>query len=357
MSVARAPASFLVLAIVAFVAPAGPAAAQRGGQSAEDAIAALESRHYTEAGRIAQTLIEQGTRTGPELAPLYRVLGLAAAYTNDDEAARVAFTQWLALEPEGRLERTLPDEIRSPFMEARGFWSASTVRLGATGELAENLTGILVRVTDPSSMAARVRVRVRLPGGAWADAVRPPAAELVVATPGLGTVRSLDYSLTFLDEHGNRIWQDGTDAAPRHLEVPSAVAVSDGVPVVPTAQPSDATGFHIGAVIAAVVAVGAVVGAAIAHSERERLAGLYNGDGSGCTGNGALRQDVCAPQRSGITGGETAAIVLYSVAGAAAVTAAVLLAIAPSSSSSESDVALRCGPGPGLIGLTCGGSF
>lgn len=344
----------LAIATIMYCVSMAPVVAR--AQTTAEAQSALDARHYADAARIAQALIEQGSRTGPELAPLYRVLGLAAAYQNDEETARVAFTRWLALEPEGRLERTLPDEVRSPFMEARGFWSSTTGRFGATADLAEGQEGLTVRVTDPSSMAARVRARVRLQGGVWTDTVRAPSEVFAVATPGLAAARALDYSITFIDEHGNRIWQDGTDAAPRHLALPtSGVTVASSTDAHPASH-ADATGFHAGAVVAAVLAVGATVGAAIAHGERERLASIYNGDGASCTGSGATRGEICAPQRVAIAGDETTAIILYSVGGAAAIAAVVLLAVAPTAPTTE-HASLACGAGPGIVGFSCGGTF
>jgi hypothetical protein len=329
----------------------------------DDATHQLESGHAARARQIATTLIEEGTRTGSDLAPLYRVLGIAAATAGDEDAAREAFTRWLALEPEGRLDRSASDDVRSPFMEARGFWSSTPARLGATATLRDDLSGIDVHVVDPASLAARVRARVRLTGGAWADVVRAPSETIAIDVAGLSSARALDYTITFLDESGNRIWQDGTDTAPLHLEAPQAtIATASTTPTPlessapqPTHPTADATPFHIAAVVLGVVAVGGIAAGAAFHADREHNAGLYNGDGSGCTGAGTTRAEVCGPQRTTVGNDEIAAGVLYGVGGAAAITAVVLAVVAPSGG--HDDHAFACGAGPGTVGISCGGRF
>ena len=330
-------------------------------QTASDAESQLAAGHAAQAVTTARSLIDEGTRVGADLAPLYRVLGLAAATAGDGDAAREAFTRWLALEPDGHLDRSLPDEVRSPFLEARGFWASSPQRLAATVALRENGTGIDLSVVDPASMVARVRAHVRVAGGAWSDVVRAPAASLSIDVAGLHAGVALDYVITFLDESGNRIWHEGTDDAPLHLgeqthggDVSTVTPPSDTAP--PVVATADATGFHVGVVIASVIAVGAIVGAAMFHADRERLAGVYNGDGTGCTGTGSTRGEVCGPQHSAINTDQIAAGVLYGVGGAAAVVAIVLAVVAPSGSST-SQASFSCGAGPGTIGLSCGGTF
>jgi hypothetical protein len=327
-------------------------------QTLADAESALTAGDAAQAMSIARALIDEGIRVGAELAPLYRVLGLAAGAAGQEDAAREAFTRWLALDPEGHLDRTLSDDVRSPFLEARGFWANQPTRLGATATLRDGGGGIEVALVDPASMVARLRVRLRTAGGAWSDVVRPPAALVTIDVAGLPPGGGLDYVITFLDESGNRIWTRGSDDAPLHLgdTGPAIADVADPGPAPVHEAPADATGFHVGAVVAAVIAVGAIVGAAVLHADRERLAGIYNGDGTGCTGTGTTRGDLCGPQRSAISSDEVGAITLYAVGGAAAITAIVLAAIAPSGAS-DAHAAFACGAGPGTMGLSCGGTF
>jgi hypothetical protein len=335
---------------------AAPAAAQDASDLA-DAERALRNRRWQEAERIAEGLLEEGTRVGAELGPVYRVLGLARAERGDEDGAREALTRWLGVEPAGRLEGA-SDAVRSLWMEARGTWASSPLPLGATASLDEALAGLVVEVHDPVPMAARLRTRFRLPGGEWVSNVVPPAEAVRVAVPGLSGARRVEYSLALLDEFGNRVWLEGSDEAPLVLEAPAlAVVPAPALPVpdapreVPAADPVPF--YAVGAALLAAGA-GALVGAAVSHAERERLAGLYNGDGSGCTGSGATRGTLCGPERSALGTNEGAAIALYVLGGAAAVGGAALFLLVPGSTE---EAAVACGPGPGDVGLGCGGRF
>lgn len=319
------------------------------------AEAALERGRAAEAQRIAQALLEEGTRAGAELGPLYRVLGVAAASAGDEEVARRALTCWLAIVPDGRIEGAT-DEVRSVLMEARGTWAVATAAFGATAELADDLSGLVVHVSDPGSMAARVRARVRLPGGAWSASVAAPAPELTFAVAGLSAAHELDYSLAFIDEYGNRVWLAGSDEAPLHLAAPAPVAVVDrrGPTSPPPAATADATPFHAVGVVGLTLGAGTLVGAAIAHAERERVAGVYNGDGSGCTGSGATRGELCGLERDQVLTMESVAIALYVTGTVLVGVGAGLIAAAPSAAASP-ERSVACAPAG--LGVACVGTF
>jgi hypothetical protein len=168
----------------------------------------------------------------------------------------------------------------------------------------------------------------------------------------------VEYSLALLDEFGNRVWLEGSDEAPLSLDAPALVAarVPEEVEADPPAAAPSADPIPFYGVGAALLAAGAgaLVGGAISHAERERLAGLYNGDGSECTGSGTTRGTLCGPERSAVSTNEGAAVALYAVGVAAAAGGAILLLLAPSGTA---EPAVACGPGPGELGLACGGRF
>src|SRR5436190_1310919 len=81
------------------------------------------------------------------------------------------------------------DDLRSPYLEARGFWSSQAAPLEATASLTDDLAGLIVVVSDPAQMAARVRLRVRLLGDAsFSEVVRPPDARTLFP---LGRLRQM----------------------------------------------------------------------------------------------------------------------------------------------------------------------
>jgi len=327
--------------------------------AAQDLLAAeraLARGRNDEAIRIVEALLEEGTREGDALAPLYRVLGLARVANGDEEEARTALARWVGLDPTARVD-DVNEDARSLFMEARGVWAGTSLPLGARAELAEDLSGIVVRVTDPANMAARVRTRFRVAGGSWVSSVVPPAPVIEVPVPGLAGARRVEYHLAFIDEYGNRVWLDGSDEAPRVLERAVEVAVVEGgVAAVEPSPAPDTTPFIVAGSVLLATAVGLAIGGGFAHAERERSAGLYNGDGSGCTGTGTTRGTLCGPESTAVSANETAASILYSVGGAALLGGIAAFALMPASSREPGgDASFACAPG--LLAVTCGGTF
>ena len=301
----------------------------------------------------ATQLLESGASSPEQLIAIHRVLAEAAARSSDDRAAVRSYTALLALDPAFRVERTAPDELRSPYMEAAGFWSGESVRLAVEVAVAPDHDALLVRAIDPASLAARVRIRARVPGGTYAELVRPTSATFEMAVQGLHAAPRVEYSVTLIDEMGNRLHQRGTDATPEAIvltSVSSVVGRSDP----PRIAASDPTPFYVSAGIVGAIGLGAVVGGAVMHAERESLAGQWNR--AECSGSGVTRADVCARELSSLRSAEVAAGVLYGVGGAALIAAAIAAAVAPSGTPSDTQ-AVRCGSGPGDIGVACALTF
>lgn len=338
---------------------ASPCSAQdRRLSSAQRALARAE---YQRAQEIAQAGIESGTVEGEELGSLYQVIGVAAAHLGDEAASRAAFTRALALDPEFRLERTQPAEVRSPYMEARGFWSAQPIRLDANVEPNSEFSALAVRVSDPGNLVARIRLRARIHGSdRFVEIVQPPAPRVIIPIPGLAQAGSLDYIVGFLDEFGNRIWQRGSEEEPEHLEAAPRRSESASAPASPATRSGspDATPFHVAGATVLALGGAALIGAGIAHAERENAAARWNAT-TECSGAGLTRAEACADERRTVDSTGIAAAVLYGVGGALAVAGAVLLSVAPSGPSDSpggsSRASVRCALS--LTGAICAGTF
>lgn len=352
------PASFLALA--SFVLLAGHGAAQ----DREDAERLLKQRQFALARDAASAAIATGAHDASELAPLYRVLALASAsVAESNDAAGRAFLWLLALDPEFRLGDEWPVEVRSPYMEARGAVSMHTNVLSATGQLSQDEKAWLVTLDDPFQLAARVRLRARFAGQTeYVETVRMPAPELAFPLPDNREDRALEYSISLLDEVGNRIWQHGSDEDPEIFPyaVPTPVRVAQPPPLVETSdEPRGRNGFVVGATTALVVGIAAGAVGGFQHAERQRLAKRWN---SGeCEGTGATRAEVCREERRGIDQAQRVAGTAYAVAGVSLITSLLLFVAAPHRPSSEArralEARLQCGDGPGKWGVSCATRF
>lgn len=347
---------------------------------------ALSRAGYAEAQHLARAEIESGSLGPEDFAKALRVLAIASAHLADAAAASRAFMQLLAVKPAFRLERGESDDVRSPYLEARGFWSVHATPLAAKVVRPAH-GGLELELVDPALMVARVRLRARVQGSAtFSDAAQKPAAQIHFSVPGLTDDKVLEYSVALLDEHGNRILKVGSDSEPMQLAATAApkLAASTAIEAVPDAAPasrpsSSATPsdrrrrlmiLSLGSAVLA-IGIGAAAVGVRAHLEREELAARWN-EGT-CSGTGTTRSELCAEERARIRTLETTTTALYSAGGAALVTGVVLLLLAPKRRANEADERARrallrsrargrastfgCSGSAGWLGVSCAHAF
>jgi hypothetical protein len=137
---------------------------------AADPLAAAE-RAYREVDFETQRseatrALEAGHHDRPTLAHIYRLLGVAHSALNSPELARQYFMKLLAIDRDVALEHVLSPRLRTPYMEARGFWDVTSARLDLELALRATPRELEITITDPLSMGARVRRRAADPGDA-----------------------------------------------------------------------------------------------------------------------------------------------------------------------------------------------
>lgn len=331
------------------------------------AEAALAASDWPLAVERAEAALAAGGLPVAQWTQLQRVLGIARARLGEGEQARRAFICALALEPGLRLSSGEVVEVRSPFMEARGFWSEQPDRLSATATLSEDQLALIVSLVDPAALTARVLVRVRAVGQSqFVEFSFAPSSSFLVPLDALKPTRGVEFSLALIDENANRLWALGSDAQPeRQLREPAGGVSAPAAPRTATEvqrapSPRSPLPFYIGASAALVVAAGATTVAAVSHAERERLARHWNR--AECDGEGATRGDVCAREHKLIMRYQRLAWGLYAAGAAGILAGVVTLVAAPTRTRRDRAAApkaraLRCGPGPGALGLECGATF
>jgi len=343
-------------------------------QSLPSAEAALSRGAYAQSRQLASQAIHSGTRVGTELVEPYRVLALSCGYLDDADAATRAFTLLLALDPSYRLPDGLPAEVRSPYMNARGFWSVHVERLSAQVAFdPDDANALLIALRDPAALTARVRVRARVAGTErFVESVRPPEATLTMPVDRLAVAGEVEYTVALLDEHGNRIWQLGSDASPLRLSRPTTAEVA-GPSVAVSAVRGPRAGdilvqpegrrrrpYVISGSTLLALGAGAAVAGGLAHLRREQLAARWNrGE---CDGQGTTRGAICASENQGIQDMTRLATVLYGSGAAAALAGLTVLLFAPRRSEFRPDESLnrtawRCSQGGFALGLACSRGF
>ncbi len=318
---------------------------------------------FAQACQLARASIESGTHTAAELVSLYRILGLASARQGDLESARLAFTTALALDPNFRLRDAAP-EVRSPYMEARGFWSEHPTPLAVTLSVTDARNALLLAITDPADLSVRVLLRVR--GNErepFLEVVQPRASELSIRFDS-SQAQQLEYSVALLDQFGNRLWQAGSEQQPLllNLKPPHASDVLER-PALPTVRAESADGapatrprrYLVAGSMLLVLGAGSLTGAVLAHLKREQLANDWNH--FRCHGDGSTRGMVCANERERISMQEKLAAGLYGLGGATLVAGVLLIALGPARSKAPDRISVRCTGGPGELGAQCSLAF
>ena len=322
-------------------------------QDIRAAEAAWLHGNFEQARLLALASIESGVHTARTLAPAYRVLAMAHAKLGDLDAARRVFVAVLGLDPAFRLDGSAPAEVRSPYMEARGYWSDYATPLSVKLHMAP--PGVRAEVTDPASLGHRLIVRLRADVHApFTEIVRSPAPQLSLPfSPP--PEQWVDYTVVLLDEHGNRIWQEGSDEQPLHLAPvaagerlsPQLTAPSASVAVT---APRSRVYRGTGGALLALSAVG-LSGAVFAHVKREQTAQDWNS--FRCSGKGQTRGELCEREGERISKLERIAVSLYGAGGAALVSGLLLLVLSPPERRGGNVLGARCSFGPGELGVGC----
>lgn len=328
---------FLVL-----FALASPASAQL--ERAERAFADVDLEGTRDAARAA---LDGGGLSRDDVVRAYRLLGLSQAALGENRAAYESFVRMLALDPEASLERSIAPQLRGPYLEARGYWSARSGDRFSI-DLVAGPNAFVVRVRDPLGLARTIRTRARLDRDAEYRPDEAPAAP-EVAFEIEGYEGYAEVVVVAQDEHGNALATLGTDVVPVELGVRREPSDSPANPVgSSTPEPRRIVGGVTLGLAAASVALGAAF-----HVRRQSLADDWNGEG--CEqAIGATRAEQCGDVRDDLDRAQTLAVVGYALAGILATTGVVLLAIG---GSDDEPTRARVDCGITGTGLRCDGRF
>ncbi|MEM6956468.1 MAG: hypothetical protein AAF645_12305 [Myxococcota bacterium] len=181
------------------------AGAQEGPELLREADAAYADIDYERAGELAQEALESGGLGPADTSRVYELIGITAAANGDEEGSRDAYIRMLAINPSAQADSNLAPRLRSPFLEARGFWAGRRQRLAI--EVDQRSDDVRVRVVDPVAMALTLVARYRGADAADFDERRGSASEPLVIPLEEGGV----YELHLEDEYGNRLLERGSD--------------------------------------------------------------------------------------------------------------------------------------------------
>ena len=327
-----------------------------------DPVAAAE-RAYEQVDFDAQLAeatraLAEGGHDPARLADIYRLLGIAHAALGAHDAAKQDFMRLLAIDPDVALERALSPRLRTPYLEARGFWDVSRSRLELRLALDAASGALRIGLGDPLQMGQRVRVVAGHAPRADAerDAADEPrtvaelaaAPELVIDAASLAPHAGRPLEVELLDAHANVLVARQL-TAPRPSAPARATSPAPPRKTAASEAPSTPTlSLVLGG--SALLALGA---GATAHMIRESKATEWNGAGCEQPGRGS-RSEQCGHVDAQRRSAQTVAVVGYAAAGAL-VAASVVSYLSASEPEHEPDPAgsLAIGLSPYGWGLSC----
>lgn len=335
----------LAWAALAMWAPPASAAPSGAVEAAERAYKEVDFAAQLAAATRA---LEQGHHDPATLANIYRLLGIAHAALGSSESAKQAFIRLLAIDRNVELEQVLSPRLRTPYMEARGFWDVSRSRLDLRHEVDRARGTLTLALSDPLGMGQRVRL-ISLSAAPMVIADLSPAARLSVAPEALAAHAGKPLRVELLDEHENVIL--------------ARVAIAPAAPLVPPRTPSGlpsttppvsassappALSLVLGG--SALIALGVGV---TAHIVRENKASEWNGAPCEQLGRGS-RADQCSNVDDDRRSAQSLAAIGYTTSGALLAASIVTYLLASDAKPERSPATpLACNVTPRGLGLNC----
>ncbi len=205
---------FTLVVLVVTLLSSPTADAERGGtlSRAETAYEQVDLEGTLEQARQA---LEDGGHNRRQLIRIYELIGVSAAALGEEDESRAAYLRMLALAPDAQVDRNLSPQMRSPFLEARGYWVAHSERLEASESYSDRNDSVRIQLSDPLEMADTILVYCRIDDEEEFTEISEPAREIVgVELPGAQRAESIEYYIVILDQHGNNIIELGNEVEP-----------------------------------------------------------------------------------------------------------------------------------------------
>lgn len=328
---------------------ASPALAE--SRAAAAAERAYQDIDFPSTHELAQHALESGGATRLETARLYVLLGISAAAQGNAEEAKQSFLVALDIDPALKLDKKLSPKIRDPYLEAQGYWSASSERLSLSAKPSGDANHLVVRLADPQTLVAKIELRIAELGDPSPTALSLDSAPVIrFPIPRPLQHRDYEFTLRARDRYGNVLAEYGVEADP--IVVHAATE----------AHPADySLGYvspgrsYLLPVVLGLTGIGAAAAGVVFHVERERAAQTWNGPS--CEAPGLTRLEQCPSVDTRVQNNERLAIGFYAAGGALLAGSVVALIAGRSAAEPQESRRSALGCSVAGAGVSCAGSF
>ena len=334
-------------------------------ESLSAAETAFEQVDYVATYQSCSLAIEQGHANPKQILRLHVLCGISAAALDRSDESRAHFKVALALRSELRLERELSPKLRSPYLEAQGYWSHFEERLSMKMSGGDTNRRLSLKVVDPAQLASKVRISLRAIGGSeFQSHDLDPVSSMTLQLTREQLAHGVSYFAAILDAHDNVLLELGNELEPIEIQPRplSRAKKSDRLskaaetPVVETSN-NGSYWLPIALTGASLASVGVGVYFSVL---RENAARRWNS--LSCEQPGLTRIEQCGAVNSDRVHAERASIGFYAAGGALLVTGVTVLAVrnsakpgsSPSSAASNS---FSCAAALPFMAVACGGRF
>jgi hypothetical protein len=315
-----------------------------------DAERAYQAVDFPSTLALAKKALEAGGADREQTARLYVLLGISAAAQGDAEAAKAAFVVALAVKPSLKLDKGLSPRIRDPYLEAQGYWGASSEQLSLAAKPGSDREHLIIQLSDPAGLVSKLELRIAAAGTA-----PRPSFELAAVPSTRFTLpaklhgRSYEYTLRALDRSGNVLAERGSNADPELVHA-SPTQPAEGSAPMPAAHGRS----YLLPVTLGIAGLGAVAAGIVFQVKRENAAQDWNS--SSCEQPGQTRVEQCQSVDESRQKYEHLAIGFYA-AGGALLTGSLIALVAGRPAASSSSRAGLIGCSVLGAGLSCDGRF
>ena len=337
----------LVLGCLGGVLLTSSAFAQSRGLA--EAERAYQSVDFPATHALAKAALEAGGADSEQTARLYVLLGISAAAQGDTEEAKANFSIALAVKPSLKLDKGLSPKVRDPYLEAQGYWAASSERLALSAKPGSDQAHLIIQLSDPATLVSKVELRIAAAGTTPRPTFAISAAPTTrFALPAALSGHSYEYTLRALDRFGNVLAERGSDADPELVR--ARANPSEGT----THAPASRGRSYLLPVTLGVAGLGAIAAGVVFQIKREHSAQDWNS--SSCEQPGQTRLQQCQAVDDQRQKYEHLAIGFYA-AGGALLTGSVIALVAGRPAASPSLSAGLLGCSVVGTGVSCDGQF
>jgi len=205
--------------------------------------------------------------THEQLIRLYRNLATAHAVVGHTNVSRDLFVKLIAIEPDFKIDQNMSPRVKGPYFEARGSWSAQSIKPGIEATAQVHRTSdsrLVVTLRDPTRLASRVVVGYHWEGSDpfVIKSSAAVATTTVVVPPPNEKSTYIEIFAQALDANDGVLFESGSAAKPIVIEAPASAPAG----AIGTAGNGEGDHKSIFAspvfwVVAAAVVAGGVVGA------------------------------------------------------------------------------------------------